>query len=238
MVEASASGAKLPGVQIPVKSCLWHIDDTPIGNQLWHSFVTNLILKDFSIGSLISSSSPCDTQIRRRKRGWIGHTPRKPVSNFTRQALIPNPQEKRKRGRPRNTRRTDTEAGWQRSGHCWKELEKTAQRPVSWRPKTVKWRQFSQSNRHFTIGTQQTEYHEALTSSTNDEVRYDCTFADDGNTSSHSVCRVPMVEWRLDCINCRHLTVVGLNDTGPRVGCAGGVLSMAYAPHAAKGQSN
>ena len=48
----------------------------------------------------------------------------------------------------------------------------------------------------------------------NDEVRCDCTFADDGNASWHSVCRVPMAEWRLDC---RHLTVVGLHDTGPWV---------------------
>ena len=31
----------------------------------------------------------------------------------------------------------------------------------------------------------------------------DCTFANDGNASWHSVCRVPMVEWRLDCENCR-----------------------------------
>ena len=30
--------------------------------------------------------------------------------------------------------------------------------PVSWRPTTVKWRQFSQSNRHSTIGTRQTQY--------------------------------------------------------------------------------
>ena len=44
------------------------------------------------------------------------------------------------------------------------------QGPVSWRPTTVKWRQFSQSNRHSTIGTWQTEYHEALPSSANDEV--------------------------------------------------------------------
>ena len=35
------------------------------------------------------------------------------------------------------------------------------------------------------------------------------------NASWHSVCRVPMVEWRLDCENCRHLTVVDLHDTGP-----------------------
>ena len=37
--------------------------------------------------------------------------------------------------------------------------------------------------RHSTIGTRQTEFHEALPSSTNDEVRCDCTFADDGNAS-------------------------------------------------------
>ena len=81
--------------------------------------------------------------------------------------------------------------------------------PVSWRPTTVKWRQFSQSNRHSTIVTRQTEHHEGLPSSANDEVRCDSTFTDDGNASWYSVCRVPMVEWRLDCENCRHMTVVG-----------------------------
>ena len=72
---------------------------------------------------------------------------------------------------------------------------------VSWRPTTVKWRQFSQSSRHSTIGTQETEYHEALPSSAVDKVRCDCTFADDANASWYSICRVPMVEWRLDCNN-------------------------------------
>ena len=33
------------------------------------------------------------------------------------------------------------------------------------------------------IGTRHTEYHEALPSSKNDEVRCDCTFADEGNAS-------------------------------------------------------
>ena len=36
-----------------------------------------------------------------------------------------------------------------------------------------------------------------------------------GNASWYWVCRVLMVEWRLDCENCRHLTVAGLHDTGP-----------------------
>ena len=66
------------------------------------------------------------------------------------------------------------------------------------RPMTVKWQQFSQSNRHSTIGTQQTEYHEALTSSVNDKLGCDSTFNDDGTASLYSICRVPMVEWWLD----------------------------------------
>ena len=71
-------------------------------------------------------------QICRRKWGWIVHTPRKPASNVTRQALSWNPQGKWKRGRPRNTSCRDTEAEMHKSGHCWKELEKTAQRRVPW----------------------------------------------------------------------------------------------------------
>ena len=89
------------------------------------------------------------------------------------------------------------------------------QGPASWRPTTVKWRQFSQSNRHYTIGTRQTKYHEVLPSSANVQSHLTSSFADDGNASWYSVCRVPMVEWRLHCENCRHLTVVGLHFTGP-----------------------
>ena len=105
--------------------------------------------------------------------------------------------------------------GWQSHalGNQWMEN----QGPVSRRPTTIKWWQSSQSNRHSTIGTRQTEYHEALPSSANDEIRCDCMFADDGNASWYSVCRVPMVEWLLDCEDCCHLTVVNLHDPGPRL---------------------
>ena len=51
------------------------------------------------------------------------------------------------------------------------------QGPVSWRPTTVYWRLFSQSNCYSTIDTRQTEYHETLLSLVNDEVRCDYTFA-------------------------------------------------------------
>ena len=60
------------------------------------------------------------------------------------------------------------------------------------------------------------EYHEALPSSANVQSHLTSSFADDGNASRYSVCRVPMVEWRLDCENCLYLTVVGLHDTGSR----------------------
>ena len=59
------------------------------------------------------------------------------------------------------------------------------------------------------------QYHEALPSSTNMQSHLTSSFADDGNPSWYSVCRVPMVEWRLDRENCRHLMVVSRHDTGP-----------------------
>jgi len=46
-----------------------------------------------------------DLQIRKRKWGWLGHTLRKPSDDIARQALEWNPQGKRGRGRPRNTRK-------------------------------------------------------------------------------------------------------------------------------------
>ena len=73
-----------------------------------------------------ANKEPLAPQIRRRKWGWIGHTLRKPASNITRQAQTWNPQGKRKMGRARNTWGRDTETEMLRSGHIWKDLEKTA----------------------------------------------------------------------------------------------------------------
>ena len=61
------------------------------------------------------------------------HTIRKPASNITWQALTWKPQGKRKRGRPRNAWRRETEAAVQRSSHCWGKLERAAQSRVRWR---------------------------------------------------------------------------------------------------------
>ncbi|KAK7098925.1 hypothetical protein V1264_003140 [Littorina saxatilis] len=74
-----------------------------------------------------AGQEPVNSQILRRKWGWIGHTLRKPTSSITRQALTWNPQGKRKRGRPRNSWRRDTEAELKRQGNSWAEAERTAQ---------------------------------------------------------------------------------------------------------------
>ncbi|KAI8503757.1 hypothetical protein Bbelb_187280 [Branchiostoma belcheri] len=74
-----------------------------------------------------------ETQILQRKWGWIGHTLRKPPSSITHQALTWNPQGKRKRGRPRNSWRRDTEEEMRRIANSWEDLRKAAQRRVKWR---------------------------------------------------------------------------------------------------------
>ena len=79
------------------------------------------------------SQEPVAEQILRRKWGWIGHTLRKPTDSITRQTLTWNPQGKRKRGRPRNTWRRDTEAELKRLGSSWGEAEKRAQSRAEWR---------------------------------------------------------------------------------------------------------
>ncbi|XP_056013123.1 uncharacterized protein LOC125646830 isoform X3 [Ostrea edulis] len=74
-----------------------------------------------------------DIQIRRRMWGWIGHTLRKPPSTTTRQALTWNPQGKRKRGRPRNTWRRDSDAKLKAQDMTWHDATKAAQNRVRWR---------------------------------------------------------------------------------------------------------
>ena len=67
------------------------------------------------------------------KQGWIGHTPRKPASSITCQALTWNPQGKRKRGQPHNSWRQDTEEELKQHGTNWSEMARAAQNRVQWR---------------------------------------------------------------------------------------------------------
>nr|KAG5686693.1 hypothetical protein BaRGS_013592 [Batillaria attramentaria] len=80
-----------------------------------------------------AGQEPVAKQILRRKWGWIGHTLRKPASSTTRQALTWNPQGKRKRGRPRNSWRRDTEAELCKQGTNWTGVARLAQNRVRWR---------------------------------------------------------------------------------------------------------
>nr|KAG5686144.1 hypothetical protein BaRGS_024758 [Batillaria attramentaria] len=80
-----------------------------------------------------AGQEPVAKQILRWKWGWIGHTLRKPASSTTRQALTWNPQGKRKRGRPRNSWRRDTEAELCKQGTNWTGVARLAQNRVRWR---------------------------------------------------------------------------------------------------------
>ena len=80
-----------------------------------------------------AGQEPVAKQILKRKWGWIGHTLRKPVTSITRQALTWNPQGKRKRGRPRNSWRRDTEAELKQQDTNWTGAARLAQSRVGWR---------------------------------------------------------------------------------------------------------
>ena len=114
-----ATSSKL---QTFINRCLRHIlgiywPNTITNEELWQT----------------TQQEQIETQIRRRKWGWIGHTLRKPFSNTTRQALTWNPQGKRKPGRPKNSWKRSVEAELKEKGTSWKEAEKIAQRRTSWK---------------------------------------------------------------------------------------------------------
>ena len=109
-------------LQTFMNTCLRRIlkinwQDKVTNEDLWHN----------------GAQDPIDKQILKRKWGWIGHTLRKPPTSITRQVLTWNPQGKRKRGRPRNSWRRDTEMELSRQGISWREAERAAQSRVRWR---------------------------------------------------------------------------------------------------------
>ena len=80
-----------------------------------------------------AGQEPVAKQVLRRKWGWIGHTLRKPASSTTRQTLTWNPRGKRKRGRPHNSWRRDTEAELKQQGTNWSGMTRAAQNRLRWR---------------------------------------------------------------------------------------------------------
>ncbi|VDP31856.1 unnamed protein product [Schistosoma curassoni] len=89
-----------------------------------------------------------EEEIRKRRWKWIGQTLRKSSNCITRQALIWNPEWKRKRGRSKNTLRREIEAVMKRMNNKWKEVERIAQYRVGWRMLVIGLCSFTRSNRH------------------------------------------------------------------------------------------
>ena len=68
-----------------------------------------------------------EIDILKRRWGCLGHALRMPNNSITRQALMRNPQGKRKKGRLKNTWRRDLEADIMQMGLSWQQLERIAQ---------------------------------------------------------------------------------------------------------------
>ena len=96
-------------------------------NIRWPEVVSNEQLWDRT------KQVPIESEIKKRKWGWIGHTLRKPASNVTRQALDWNPQGKRKVGRPKQTWRRSIDTEIKAAGMTWAELKRISQNRVRWR---------------------------------------------------------------------------------------------------------
>jgi hypothetical protein len=78
----------------------------------------------------VTGQEDINTEIRKRKFKWIGHTLSKEDGAIQKAALLWNPQVKRKRGRPRNS--------WRRSvikeaGRSWKDVRFLAADRQKWK---------------------------------------------------------------------------------------------------------
>lgn len=75
---------------------------------------------------LITQQQPIQSEIKRRKWKWIGHTLRKPANDIAKAAIDWNPQGSRRRGRPANTWRRFVESEALEAGHSWREIRTIA----------------------------------------------------------------------------------------------------------------
>lgn len=87
------------------------------------------------------------TEIKRRKWRWVGHTLRKDDAEIPKTALTWNPQGQRRRGRPRKTWRTTVAQEAKSIGKSWMELRHLAQDRDRWR-RTVEALCSTRSNRN------------------------------------------------------------------------------------------
>src|SRR5215469_11679689 len=81
----------------------------------------------------ITQQKPIENQIKRRKLNWIGHTLRKEIGAIEKTALDWNPQEYRRRGRPRRMWRRTIEDEIRGTGKTWNEVKRIAGDRNAWK---------------------------------------------------------------------------------------------------------
>ena len=79
-----------------------------------------------------AGQEPVAKQILRKKFGWIGHPQEASIQHHTPSPDL-GPERKRKRGRPRNSWRRDTEAELKQQGTKLVRNDKSSQNRVRWR---------------------------------------------------------------------------------------------------------
>lgn len=109
-------------IQAFVNRCLRHILKV-----FWPNTISNDVLWRKTHQPLIAET------IKTRKYRWLGHTLRKPITNITRKVLEFNPQGSRRRGRPNNTWRRNTEKEIRDAGYTWNQIKCLAEDKVEWK---------------------------------------------------------------------------------------------------------
>ena len=109
-------------LQVFVNRCLRRImgvwwPEVMSNEELWH----------------ITGQLPINTEIKKRKWKWIGHTLRKGEGAVEREALEWNPQGRRKRGRPKNSWRRTVESEIAGTRMTWREVKRLAEDRGEWR---------------------------------------------------------------------------------------------------------
>lgn len=109
-------------LQIFVNKCL-----RKILKIWWPNTISNKLLLEKC------NQIPIQSEIKKRRWNWIGHTLRKPPTEICGQAMEWNPQGSRKRGKPKQTWRRTIEDDMKKVGYSFNRAKTTARNRGEWR---------------------------------------------------------------------------------------------------------